>query len=260
MNERSQQVQGEFCRRFDQAVSSREQSMAVFYKRNFGGSRGARTIYLYRFRQENSQESSQTSWVTWKLPYDVVHIAMPADKIYVVLDTGKVDDVTGLSKTELYKMDGSTLAGLPAANTPLLDNTPNYLDGWYEDDQGEIQGHKYETRIVIPTIYVRNGDSHDVNANLTIHRVKLSTSATGTYQLNVDRKGYDSYDILVEQAPSDEYRAGTDKYYNKKVETVPIYTRNKNLTLTLTTDYNTSFTLNSMTWEGDYNRPYYKSV
>ena len=260
MNERSQQVQGEFSRRYDQAVSSREQSMAVFYKRNFGGSRGARTIYLYRFRQENSQESSQTSWVTWKLPYDVVHIAMPADKIYVVVDTGKVDDVTGFSKTELYKMDGSTLAGLPAANTPLLNNTPNYLDGWYEDDDGEIQGHKFETRITLPTIYVRNGDSHDVNGNLTIHRVKLSTSATGTYQLNVDRKGYDSYDILVEQAPSDEYRAGTDKYYNKKVETVPIYTRNKNLTLTLTTDYNTSFTLNSMTWEGDYNRPYYKSV
>ena len=34
----------------------------------------------------------------------------------------------------------------------------------------------------------------DVTSNLTIHRVKLSTAAIGTYNLKIERKGYDDYD------------------------------------------------------------------
>ena len=37
----------------------------------------------------------------------------------------------------------------------------------------------------------------------------------------------------------------------KTIETVPVYTRNNNLTLTMSTDYNAPLTLRSMTWEGD---------
>ena len=217
-------------------------------------------MYLYRFRQENSQESSQTSWVMWKLPYDIVHVAMPADKMYVVVDTGRISEISGNPVTQLWVLDGSTLAGLPASTSPLIDTIPNYLDGWYEDDDGEIKGIKYETRIRFPTIYARSNDNQDVNANLTVHRLKLSTSATGTYNLKVDRQGYDTYNLLVEQDPADDYRAGTRIMTTEKIETVPVYTRNKNLTVTLSTDYDTPFTLNSMAWEGDWNRPYYKSV
>ena len=38
----------------------------------------------------------------------------------------------------------------------------------------------------------------------------------------------------------------------ERIETVPIYTRNHNLTLTISSTYNAPFTLRSMTWEGDY--------
>ena len=100
----------------------------------------------------------------------------------------------------------------------------------------------------------------DVTANLTIHRVKMSTSEVGAYNLTIDRKGYDTYKLLVEQTPADEYGAGFPPLYGEKVETVPIYTRNKNLKLTISTKFDAPFTLRSMTWEGDWNRPYYKSV
>jgi hypothetical protein len=97
-------------------------------------------------------------------------------------------------------------------------------------------------------------------ANLTIHRVKLSTAAVGTYDLTIERRGYDTYKILVEQTPADDYYADSFPESDEKIETVPIYTRNKNLTLTMSTTYDAPLTLRSVTWEGDYNRPYYKSV
>ena len=102
--------------------------------------------------------------------------------------------------------------------------------------------------------------SYDITANTTIHRVKLSTAAIGAYEFLINRAGYDPYNILVEQTPSDEYRADFPTLYKEYIETVPIYTRNKNLTLTMSTKYNAPLTLRSMTWEGDWNPPYYKSV
>ena len=80
------------------------------------------------------------------------------------------------------------------------------------------------------------------------------------YKRQIDRKGYDPYELLIEQTPADEYRSNFPTLYGERIETVPVYTRNKNLTLTLSTDYDAPLTLQSMTWEGDWNRPYYKSV
>ena len=118
---------------------------------------------------------------------------------------------------------------------------------------------EFETRI-IPTIYGRSKDVTDVAANLTIHRVKLSTAAVGPYNLDINRYGYDPYSILVEQTPMDAYNADFPQLRGEHVEVVPIYTRNKNLSLTIHTSFNAPMTLQSMTWEGDWNRPYYKSV
>ena len=88
----------------------------------------------------------------------------------------------------------------------------------------------------------------------------MSTAAIGAYNLEIRRKGYDNYDILVEQSPADEYRADVNPLYGEHIETVPIYTRNKNLTLTMSTKYDAPLLLRSMTWEGDWNPPYYKRV
>ena len=88
----------------------------------------------------------------------------------------------------------------------------------------------------------------------------MSTAFIGTYNLTIDREGYDTYELLVEQTPSDEYKADNPTLRGEHVETIPIYTRNKNLTLTMSTEYNAPLTLRSMTWEGDWNPPYYKRV
>ena len=88
----------------------------------------------------------------------------------------------------------------------------------------------------------------------------MSTADIGAYDLTINRKGYDTYKLLIEQTPSDEYQNNSQPIYGEHIETIPIYTRNKYLNIVMSTSYNAPLTLRSMTWEGDYNRPFYKSV
>ena len=231
INERSQQIQYLFGQGFNMPVSSREQSMAMVYKRGAVST----DMMVYRFRQENSQESSQTSWVKWRVDGNVCYISMPRDEIFVFVE----DEEKG---AKIYKMQP--------------DNDTRFTDGY----EGDTPGIPYDSIVRFPTIYPRSGESSDVMANTTIHRIKFSTGDIGAYDLRIDRKGYDTYNVLVEQTPADEYQSNSQPIYGEHVETVPIYTRNKNLTLTMSTDYDAPMVLRSMTWEGDYNRPYYKSV
>ena len=124
-----------------------------------------------------------------------------------------------------------------------------------------VAGTAYESRIKFPTIFPRGQNSYDVTANVTIHRVKLSTSGIGAYNVSIVRRGYDDYNLLIEQTPADSYDSNaTPILYGDKVETIPVYTRNKNLSIVMSTNYNAPLSLRSMTWEGDYNQPYYNRV
>ena len=237
--ERSQQIQTTFSRRFNQIVSSREQSMMIAYKQYIDSSLGGSSpnMMVYRFRQESSQESSQTSWVKWQLEdrgdttesrqkvKRVAFVSMPQDKVFVVAADAS-------ARCYLWRMSGDSVNGLPASAASIA-SLPKFTDGW----RGDTPGNQFKTEIKFPTIYAQAKDRMDVTANLTIHRVKLSTAAIGTYDLTIERKGYDTYNLLVEQTPSDEYRTEYPTLYGEKVETVPIYTRNKNLTLTMSTTY-----------------------
>ena len=208
INERSQQIQAQFGQGFNMPASSREQSMVIVYKKYRAHTNKGRStdMYLYRFRQENSQESSQTAWVKWKVNKPVAYVSLPQDKMFVFVHTEE-------DKTDTYVMDSSSLDG----------SVPNFTDGYTDNTDGA----SFETKIVFPTMYPRGKESYDITSNVTIHRVKMSTAFIGTYNLTIDREGYDTYELLVEQTPSDEYKADNPTLRGEHVETIPIYTRNK---------------------------------
>ena len=81
INERSQQIQSQFAQGFNMPVSSREQSMAIVYKSDAQSP----NMRIYRFRQENSQESSQTSWVRWQVDKPIAYVSLPRDKCFLFL-------------------------------------------------------------------------------------------------------------------------------------------------------------------------------
>ena len=240
INERSQQIFSQFGQGFNMPASSREQAQVSVYKRYTD--RGSRAMYIYRFRQENSQTSSQTSWVRWEVDEPITYVSMPNDKMFVMLESGK-----------LYRMDSTSISGLPVSGVSIV---PNFTDGYTDD----ADGVEFESRIKFPTIYPRNKELYDITANTTIHRIKISTAAVGAYNLTIDRQGYDSYELLVEQTPSDEYRGNFPQLRGEHIETVPVYTRNHNLDITISTKFPAPMILRSMTWEGDWNPPYYRRV
>ena len=51
---------------------------------------------MYRFRQESSQDSSQTAWVKWSVDEPILYVSMPRDKMFVVL----------VKSGKLYRMQG----------------------------------------------------------------------------------------------------------------------------------------------------------
>ena len=176
-------------------------------------------------------------------------MTLPTDRLIAIVKPRN-------GSAEFWKMDATTTIGLPVRGniTP-----PTFLDGWRVNYQDDIIGKPYLTRIDFPKFYATRGDKVDVNANLTIHRVKLNTAATGPYEIEIRRgPGYDPYDLLIEQTEMDGYNADYPQLVGQKTETIPLYTRNTDLTLRIRTDFNAPFGLNSMTWEGDYNPPYYK--
>ena len=142
---------------------------------------------------------------------------------------------------------------------------PQTPENYYDEYTDEIEGVPYESRITFPTIYPRGETTSDYTSNVTIHRIKMSTANIGAYDLTINRMGYDTYRLLIEQTPADEYRGDeapvhNNPMYDEHIETIPIYTRNKNLNLVMSTSYDAPLTLRSMTWEGDWNPPYYKRV
>ena len=250
LNERSIQIQTQFgTGRFNMPVASREQSSVVFYK-NYSTDDSSNAMYMFRYRQENSQELTQTSWTKWEVDKPIAYASMPQNQMFVVVtDTEQV--------CTLYYQDSGSTEGLPLSGIQM---PPQFTDGWYMKDGKVVDGAPFTTSIKFPTIYPRGKESYDITSNLTIHRVKLSTAAIGTYNLKVERLGYDAYETLIEQTPADDYRSNFPTLMGKRMETVPIYTRNSNLTLSMHTNYNAPMSLFSMTWEGDWNRPYYKSA
>jgi hypothetical protein len=232
INERSQQIQKRIAEGFNIPVSSREQSLAAIYKKHNGT--GFNRMLIYKFRQESSQESSQTSWVEWSTPDPICYMSLPLDKMFVVTHSDE--------GFKLLKLDPKV--------------TGNYYDEYNEDSSGV----SYESRITFPTIYPRGESSSDYTSNVTVHRIKMSTANIGAYDLTINRMGYDTYELLVEQTPANQYKANSVPIYPEHIETVPIYTRNKNLNVTMSTSYNAPMILRSMTWEGDWNPPFYKRV
>ena len=86
----------------------------------------------------------------------------------------------------------------------------------------------------------------------------MNFGPTGHFKTTVKRLGMDDYTVEYESTPMDLYEADSLPYVPDKTESISMYTKNKNVTLTLTSEHPAPCTLWSATWEGDYTEMYYK--
>ena len=135
---------------------------------------------------------------------------------------------------------------------------------WDTDNEDLYIGYNFDMQIKLPTIYPTKSDGQsthsDVNASLVLHRLKLSLGEAGVYETSIERIGKPTYTELIESSLQDAYVTNSTPWVEQRIHTLPVYERNKNLTIYLKSTHPSPTTLYSMSWEGDYNSKFYQRV
>ena len=127
-----------------------------------------------------------------------------------------------------------------------------------------VLGYLFDMEVEFPKIYQTQQSGQNYTSNtqgsLIIHRVKLNFGANGLFTTTLDRIGKPSYTETYEPVISDSTAANQVAINPDNIETIPIYEKNTNMTLTLKSTHPSPATLYAMSWEGDYTDKFYKRV
>ena len=125
-------------------------------------------------------------------------------------------------------------------------------------------GYIYPYQVKFPTFYPTKASGEktaaDVNSSLVLHRIKLHFGKIGLYETTLERVGKPDNTEVYESTELDEYDASDAPYLAEFIKTVPVYERNTNVEITLTSSHPAPATLRSLSWEGDANQKYYRRV
>ena len=128
--------------------------------------------------------------------------------------------------------------------------------------QSLFVGYAYEMDVQFPVVYPTRGQGDairsDVQGSLIIHRFKLNTNSTGTFNVELNRKHRDSFSTIHEAKTFDSYLADDIAIGDVDETVVACYDRNTNVDLHLKSSYPLPVTLISMTWEGEYTNKNYR--
>ena len=131
-------------------------------------------------------------------------------------------------------------------------------------DSSILIGDLYEMKVEFPTIYPTSSKGQrvvaDTKASVTIQRINLNFGDVGEFKTTLSRKGKPDYTDTHESSILDGYLANRAPYVEESFRTIPVYERNTNVNVTLISDHPSPTTLQSMSWEGDYNPRYYKRI
>jgi len=137
------------------------------------------------------------------------------------------------------------------------------VDGNWKDNYLSI-GYLYEMKVDLPYTYFSQSSGErtvtDTRAYTNVHRMKFELSKVGYITIAVDKKGKDTFISKYEQSPANDYQADTHEVDDSVIHTVPIYEKNTNALVTITSKHPTPCTLLSSMWEGAVSTKSYKSV
>ena len=243
--ERSKIVSKTLPRNLDLVAESKESGVV------FLGKRTTNKIFGYRYFKEGNQNSLQSCWFEWELPYNLVNHFIIDGDYYAVIDKPGSD------------VDAQYVR-IPLDTRP--DNSGGqFVDLWSAADPTDRTNTvSYTTEIEFPTINVMKPEQQafraDTTASLVVHRTNWNFADIGSYEFVISRSGMDDYTVLYESRYMDAYEADDSPVISEVERTVPVYTRNTDLGITLQSNFEHPLVLRSMRWEGDYNSRYYQRV
>ena len=125
-------------------------------------------------------------------------------------------------------------------------------------------GYLYPYQVKFPRFYAQKQTEQqvvsDTNSSLVVHRIKFHFGKVGLYETKLERVGKPDYTEVYESPIMDIYNASRAPYLEEHIQTVPVYERNTNVEVTLTSSHPAPATLRSLSWEGDANQKYYRRV
>jgi len=143
-------------------------------------------------------------------------------------------------------------------------STGSLLGDWTNTDIA--LGYTFDMRIEFPTIYptkksgMTGGLQTDTRGYLTLNRIKVTLGDSGYYEAKLKSFGRDDRVITFESSTAGTYTANRAAILNESLQTIPVYDKNTNFNLELSSKHPSPTTLYSMEWEGIYTNMYYRSV
>ena len=178
-------------------------------------------------------------WFRWTIPENFVFHTVVDNEYYLVMEAE----------------EGCVLSKM------TLDNSEGPWTDLYTETE---EGRPFEMRVDFPTVNVikkeMNTYQSDTTASLVVHRIHFNFADIGSYYFDIKRDGMDDYQVLYESRYMDKYLADATPTVPEVERTIPVYTRNTALDVSLTSSFPHPLTLYSMRWEGAYNQRYYKRV
>jgi hypothetical protein len=142
----------------------------------------------------------------------------------------------------------------------------NYYVEINDDYRGRdlIIGYRYDMKIVMPKFFVYTQSdgmiSNDTVSDLVVHRLNVSCGLSGTVTYNVDIKGIDPHSNTVSRTLPNQYLLNSVNLTTESLHVVPVYQRNKNLTVEIVGDTPMPVSILSIDWEGRYTKRFYQRV
>ena len=162
---------------------------------------------------------------------------------------------------------GQTVAPEDSIGAVLTGSTLTHGTGYVDIDgdyrgRNLIIGYLYDMIIELPKFYFGKTEGKqyitDSTADLIIHRVKVNTGLSGPITYSVDITGVSDWQNVVNVTLPNTYTLNSVNLSASAEHIVPIFQRNTNLKLTIKGDTAFPVSLNSMSWEGNYNTRFYR--
>jgi len=195
-------------------------------------------------------QSIASSSLNYNSSTDVTTLSLPSD---TPLNNG---DTVSVIVTESNNNRGRYATGTVSSGAVSLNHD-------WSSDPVKV-GKEYTMKVEFPTIYptATKGQTvvADTRSSLILQRLKLNFGPVGKFNTTLSRVGKTDYIDIYEHSLADSYQASRAPYVDGSFRTIPVYERNTNVNVTLTSEHPSPANIESMSWEGEYNTRFYKRI
>jgi len=126
-------------------------------------------------------------------------------------------------------------------------------------------GYLFDMKVEFPQFYVKQpsstgGTTSETNSSTTVHRIKFQLGPAGSYSTVVQKKNKNPWIQKHESSSNYNFKNNCYGIVEESERTVPIYSRNTDFKMLLTSRHISPCTLYSTTWEGDVNAKNYRKI